>query len=165
MMKKIEKEITLREYLSTNGVAEGEVLKWKNKFGLYGSDTPVKDKIYYWKDYDFFDYSPTKDFKMFFSKNDVMEIWLGEGDNVYSESLPNNFRLVFYGNDKIGEISVVINGSTFSINPKPFEFIDLPVNSKEINTLILNYKNQEYDLSDEYKKVMLNQVYHNYKKW
>lgn len=165
MMKKIEKEITLSEYLSTNGVAEGEVLKWKNKFGLYGSETPVKDKIYYWKDYDFFDYSPTKDFKMFFSKNDVMTIWLGEGDNTYDESLPNNFRLVFYGNDKIGEMSIVINGSTFNINPKQFEFIELPINSKEVNTLILNYKNQEYDLSDEYKKIMLNQVYYNYKKW
>jgi hypothetical protein len=102
---------------------------------------------------------------MFFSKNDVMTIWLGEGDNTYDESLPNNFRLVFYGNDKIGEMSIVINGSTFNINPKQFEFIELPINSKEVNTLILNYKNQEYDLSDEYKKIMLNQVYYNYKKW
>jgi hypothetical protein len=74
----------LENYLSTNGVAEGEVLKWKNKFNLKGSETPVKDKIYYWKDYDFFDYSPVKDFKLFFSKNDDMDIWLGSDDNIYN---------------------------------------------------------------------------------
>ena len=62
-------------------------------------------------------------------------------------------------------MSVIINESTFNINPKQFEFVELPINSKEVNTLILNYKNQEYNLSDEYKKVMLNQVYYNYKKW
>jgi hypothetical protein len=42
-MEKIEKEITLKEYLSTNGVAEGEVEKWKHKFNLATSEHFVKD--------------------------------------------------------------------------------------------------------------------------
>lgn len=46
MMKKIVDEIQLEEYLRTNGVAEGEVLKWKNKFGIPTSNHPVKDQIF-----------------------------------------------------------------------------------------------------------------------
>ena len=165
MMGKIEKEITLKNYLSTDGVAEGEVLKWKNKFNLKGSETPVKDKIYYWKDYDFFDYSPTKDFKMFFSKNDNMDIWLGVGDDIHKEILPNNLRMVFYGNQNIGEVGIIVNDLNFNIKPKSFEFIDIPINSKEIKTIFLEYQNKKYDLSDEYQKVMLNQIYINNKNW
>jgi hypothetical protein len=165
IMKKIEKEITLDNYLSTNGVAEGEVLKWKNKFNLNGSETPVKDKIYYWKDYDFFDYSPVKDFKLFFSKNDDMDIWLGSDDNIYKENLPNNLRVVFYDIKNIGEICLVINDLKFDVEPKPFEFIDIPINSTKIETISLVYQNQKYDLSEEYKKVMLNQIYINHKNW
>jgi hypothetical protein len=164
-MERIEKEITLENYLSTNGVAEGEVLKWKNKFNLNGSETPVKDKIYYWKDYDFFDYSPIKDFKMFFSKNDFMDIWLGNENNIRKETLPNNLRVVFYGNQNIGEISLVINETNFDIKPKPLELIDIPINSTEIKNISLLYQNKKYDLSEEYKKVMLNQIYINNKNW
>ena len=163
LMKEIEKEITLENYLSTNGVAEGEVYKWKQKFKIYGSDKPVKDKIYYWKDFDFFDYSPSVDFKMFMSKNDNMDIWLGENENVYKEVLPNNLRIVFYGNDNIGDMTIIISGERFNINPKSFEMIELPISSTEVDEIKLIYKGEEYDLSDEYKKIMLNQIYINLK--
>ena len=163
LMKEIEKEITLENYLSTNGVAEGEVYKWKQKFKIYGSDKPVKDKIYYWKDFDFFDYSPSEDFKMFMSKNDNMDIWLGENENVYKEVLPNNLRIVFYGNDHIGDMTIIISGERFNINPKSFEMIELPISSTEVDEIKLIYKGEEYNLSDEYKKIMLNQIYINLK--
>lgn len=163
LMKEIEKEITLENYLSTNGVAEGEVYKWKQKFKIYGSDKPVKDKIYYWKDFDFFDYSPSVDFKMFMSKNDNMDIWLGENENVYKEVLPNNLRIVFYGNDNIGDMTMIISGERFNINPKSFEMIELPISSTEVDEIKLIYKGEEYDLSHEYKKIMLNQIYINLK--
>ena len=163
LMKKIEKEITLKEYLSTNGVAEGEVLKWKNKFNIYGSDTPVKDKIFYWKDYDFFDYSPVKDFKMFMSKNEPMDIWLGEGESIHKELLSNELRVVFYGNQNIGEVILKIDDSIYTIEPQPFKFLEFPINSKEIKEIKMTYNGIEYDLSNDYDKIMLNQIYHNYR--
>jgi hypothetical protein len=163
LMKQIEKEITLNEYLSTNGVAEGEVYKWKKKFDIYGSDTPVKDKIYYWKDFDFFDYSPVKDFKMFLSRNEPMDIWLGEGDSVRKEVLSNNLRVVFYGSDNIGEVTLNIDDIDYKIEPKPFYFIELPINSREIKKIKMVYNEEKYDLTDEYGKIMLNQIYLNYR--
>jgi FkbM family methyltransferase len=163
LMKEIEKEITLNEYLSTNGVAEGEVYKWKKKFDIYGSDIPVKDKIYYWKDFDFFDYSPVKDFKMFLSRNEPMDIWLGEGNSARKEVLSNNLRVVFYGSGDIGEITLKIDDFDHKIEPKPLQFIELPINSREIKKITMMYKGEEYDLTDEYGKIMLNQIYFNYR--
>jgi len=162
LMKKIEKEITLTEYLSTNGVAEGEVLKWKTKFNIYGSENPVRDKIFYWKDYDFFDYSPFKEFKMFISKNELMDIWLGK-DPVYKTKLTNNLRIVFYDGKDIESIDLIINGQTYQISPKMLEMVELPVDSKNIESIIFKYNNREIDFSSEYKKISLNQIYINHR--
>jgi hypothetical protein len=60
---------------------------------------------------------------------------------------------------------LVINDLKFDVKPKPFEFIDIPINSTKIETISLVYQNQKYDLSEEYKKVMLNQIYINHKNW
>jgi FkbM family methyltransferase len=163
LMKKIEKEITLENYLSTNGVAEGEVFKWKNKFNIHGSENPVKDKIYYWKDFDFFDYSPSRDFKMFISKNDTMDIWLGENENVYKEILLNKLRLVFYNNNNLNNITLIVDNKRFNLDPKPFDIIELPINSMEVKEIKIVYRGEEFDLSHEYEKIMLNQIYINFK--
>jgi hypothetical protein len=163
LMNKIEKEITLENYLSTNGVAEGEVFKWRNKFNIKTAEKPVKDKIYYWKDYDFFDYSPTKEFRMFISKNDEMDIWLGDEGSQYKEILPNNLKIVFSGPNHFDELTLIVDGESFIFNPKSLEIIELPIKSTEIKSLKMSYKGTEYDLSDEYQKIMINQIYINLK--
>lgn len=162
LMKKIEKEITLEDYLSTNGVAEGEVFKWKKKFNIHGSEHPVKDKIFYWKDYDFFNYSPFQDFKMFISKNELMDIWLGENP-VYKTKLSNNLRIVFYGDKIIESITVTIDNENYKLSPKMREIIELPVDSKNIESIKFDYNGEEFDFSSEYKKISLNQIYINHR--
>ncbi len=162
LMKKIEKEITLEEYLSTNGVAEGEVLKWKKKFNICGSENPVRDLIFYWKDYDFFDYSPVKDFKLFLSKNEEIDIWLGENP-VYATKLSSKLRIIFFGFKNLPELFLTIDGEKFEISPKPWEFIELPVDSKSINQIVLTYDNLEYDLTEKYLDISMNQIYYNHR--
>lgn len=161
LMEKIEKEITLQGYLSTNGVAEGEVLKWKNKFNITAAEHPVKDKIYYWKNYDFFDYSPTNDFKLFLSKNEEMDIWIGQNP-IYSTKLPPNLRLLFYDFNEIKKLSLIVNDISYSLIPKPLELIELPVQSHTINKIILNYDDVEYDITKRYKEISMNQIYYNH---
>ncbi len=162
MMEKIEKEITLDEYLRTNGMAEGEVLKWKNKFNIPTSNHPVKDKIFYWGDYDFFNYSPFPDFKMFLSKNEPITIWLGE-DPVYDTILPNNLRIVFHGFESMGPIEIQINGNSFLKVPTPWEIIEFPINSQEVTELILTYNNQTVNFTEKYNDIMMNQIYYNHR--
>ena len=162
LMTKIEKEITLEEYLGTNGMAEGEVLKWKNKFNIPTSDHPVKDKIFYWGDYDFFNYSPFDEFKMFISKNEPITIWLGE-DPVYDEVLPENLRIVFHGFDHMNEIKIQINDVWYIKNPNPWEIIEFPISSQDIKELIFTYNNRSINFTEEYNDIMMNQIYYNHR--
>ena len=159
MMEKIEKEIVLENYLFSNGVAEGQVLNWKKKFDIKGSEFSVRDKIFYWKDYDFFDYSPIKDFKLFMSKNDEMDILVGNPE--CSVKLPPTFRMLFYNFKENLNLNVFINDKIFEINLKDSEYIEFPFNSLEINSLILEYDRIKYDLTEDYKKITMNQIYYN----
>jgi hypothetical protein len=162
MMEKIEKEITLDEYLRTNGMAEGEVLKWKNKYNIPTSNHPVKDKIFYWGDYDFFNYSPFPDFKMFLSKNEPITIWLGESP-VYDAILPNNLRIVFHGFESMRPIEISVNGISYLKTPKPWEIIEFPINSQEVTELIFTYNNQTVNFTEKYNDIMMNQIYYNHR--
>ena len=162
MMEKIVTEIQLDEYLRTDGVAEGEVLKWKNKFGIPTSNHPVKDQIFYWEDYDFFDYSPLSDFKFFISKNEKMNIWLGENPP-YETELSDNLRLVFHGFETMDKISIIINGKEFIRTPKEWEIVEIPISSQNIYTVEFKYKDECINFTPEYKKIMFNQIYYNHR--
>jgi FkbM family methyltransferase len=162
MMEKIEKEITLKEYLGTNGMAEGEVLKWKNKFNIPTSNHPVKDKIFYWGDYDFFNYSPFPEFKLFLSKNEPITIWLGENP-VYGETLPEYLRMVFYGFSNMNEIQITVNGVTNTYQPKEWEIIEFPISSQNINEIIFEYKDNTVNFTEKYNDIMMNQIYYNHR--
>ena len=162
MMEKIEKEITLKEYLSTNGVAEGEVEKWKHKFNLATSKHFVKDTIFYWDDFDFYDYKPFPEFKMFISKNTQTEIWVNNG--TICEQLGENLRIVFHGfEDTIGEVKIKINGIWYNETPNPFEYIEFPINSQEIDELIFEYNGKSVDYTKDYSYIMRNLVYYDYR--
>jgi hypothetical protein len=162
MMSKIEKEITLEEYLRTNGIAEGEVLKWKNKFNIPTSNHPVKDKIFYWGDYDFFNYSPFPEFKLFLSKNEPIIIWLGENP-VYDETLPENLRMVFHGFSEMSEIQITVNEITNTYQPKKWEIIEFPNSSQTITKLLFTYNGKTVDFTDKYDDIMMNQIYYNHR--
>ena len=162
MMSKIEKEITLEEYLGTNGMAEGEVLKWKNKFNIPTSNHPVKDKIFYWGDYDFFNYSPFNDFKMFLSKNEPTTIWLGE-DPVYDIILSENLRIVFHGFEHMKDINIRINGVDYLESPKAWEIIEFPISSQYVKEIIFTYNDVTVNFSEKYNDIMFNQIYYNHR--
>lgn len=162
MMEKIVDEIQLDEYLRTNGVAEGEVLKWKNKFNIPTSNHPVKDRIFYWENFDFFNYSPFSDFKMFISKNDKMTIWLSENPPYQSE-LNDNLKLVFHGFENMNEIKIILNGQEFQEKPKNWEILEIPFSSQKIEKIQFFYNNNLVDFTTEYKNIMLNQIYYNHR--
>ena len=150
MMEKIEKEITLEEYLGTNGMAEGEVLKWKNKFNIPTSNHPVRDKIFYWEDYDFFNYSPFPEFKLFLSKNEPT-------------ILPEYLRMVFHGFSNMNEIQITVNGITNTYQPKEWEIIEFPNSSQDIKELIFTYNDNTVNFTEKYNDIMMNQIYYDHR--
>ena len=161
-MTDVEREITLENYQETNGVAEGEVLKWKDKFDIQTSDHLVKDRIFYWENYDFFNYSPFSEFKMFFSKNEKTEVWLGY-ENPYSEKLSDEFRIVFHNFDSLNDIKISINDEEFITIPKAWKIEEFPISSRSIYKFTITYNEITVDLSELYNKTMRNLIYYNYR--
>jgi hypothetical protein len=162
LMEQIEKDITLDEYLRTNGVAETEVKKWVVKYNIPTSEHFIKDTIFYWDDFDFYDYKLFPEFKMFISKNTQAEIWVNK--ETICEQLGENLRIVFHGfEDTIGEVKIKINGIWYNETPKPFEYIEFPINSQEIDELIFEYNGKSVDYTKDYSYIIRNLVYYDYR--
>lgn len=168
---KVEKEITLKEYLRTNGVAEGEVQKWMDKFNLTSSDKFVEDEIFFFGEHDFHNYSPFKDFKMFISKcrdvNNLSTVNYGyealEGiaeDDSNWGILPANLRIVFHKIKKPFEITIIINGVKYFETPKEYEYIEYPINTNEVKSLKLEYKGEVINFTEKYNSIIENEIYY-----
>lgn len=158
MMEKIVNEIQLDEYLRTNGVAEGEVLKWKNKYNIPTSNKPVKDLIYYWEDTDFFNYSKNENFKLYFNKNDECKIWLGDGP---AEGwIDNKFKLFFYDVKQPIDISIVINGDEYNYHIQNTCVINIDYDSTKIYEFVLFDGDIKYDYTETIKKTNRNIFYY-----
>jgi hypothetical protein len=158
MMQKIENEITLENYLHESGFAEGEVLKWTKKYPLKISDHPIKDKIFYWKGFEFFNMSPFNEFKMFISKN---EKTLHENYSLGWIELTDNLRICFHSFTEMSQIEIEINGIKFVESPKEWEYIEFPISSQDIKSIIFRYDGVEVDYTKKYEDISMNQIYYN----
>lgn len=153
IMNKVLDKIDLNTYLNSNGVAEGQALKWTKELPISIKKTPIKDKVYYWEDYDFFDYSKTPEYKLFLGKNDNSEIWRGEPQMM--SILDARFRLVFYDIKESKNITIKYNSSEYSFWLDKNSYIELDENSNNIDTLIID----NIDYTDEYKNIIKNISY------
>jgi len=161
VMEKIVNEIDLETYLRTNGIAEDEVEKWVDKFQIKRSDQLISDKIFYWENVDFFNYSPFDEFKIFLSKNEKTTCLLGEDPNKYRSELTDNLRIIFHSFDYMDTIKIEINGIEFIENPKSWEFIEFPISSQSIDRIVFEYAGKRVDFTDQYNKISMNQIYYN----
>ena len=161
LMEKIEKDITLNEYLRDNGIAEGEVQKWVDKYNIPISKHFVKDTIFYWDDFDFFDYQIFPEFKMFISKNEPTSNLVGNPPTKTPHT--DNLRIVFHGieNNPMGEVKITINGVEYIETPKNFEFIEFPISSQNIDKLTFEHNSKIIDFTKTYLGIMRNIVYYN----
>ena len=144
MMGKVEKEITLDEYLRTNGVAENEVEKWRSKFNIPVSKHFIKDSIFYWGDYDFFDYQISSEFKIFLNKE--------------KSSL---LKIIFHGikvSGGMGEIIIKVNEVAYTKTPNNWEVLEFPIESEDVDKIIFEYNDKVIDFTREYKGISRNLI-------
>lgn len=145
--------IDKKTYLDTNGVAEGQALKWAKEIPLKISNYPIKDKIYYWEDYDFFDYSKCPDYRLFINKNEPCETWKGEPPTM--EILDSNLRLFFYNVKNPKWVNILCDGLNYDFLLDSNKFIELKKDSLNVKQLIID----GIDYSDEYKEIIRNISY------
>lgn len=153
VMTMVLDKIDLNTYLNSNGFAEGQVFKWTKELPVSIKKTPVKDKIYYWGNFDFFNYSKIDNYKLFLNKNDNSEIWR-QNPPVMS-ILDSKLRLFFYDVKTPKNINIKYNTINYDFWLDNNSYIELDEDSINIFELIID----DIDYTDEYKKIMRNISY------
>jgi len=159
IMSKIVDVIKLDDYLKWDGVAEGQALLWTQLFPINISKTPVRDKIYYWGDRGFFDYSFNQKYKMFIGKTNNTNIWVESEGNKIEKELNSNLRIYFYDITEKQNIEIVVNGviKTYEIDEN--KLLDLEVDSKSVEKILIQDNEGKYDYSLTFKEIDRNLVY------
>jgi hypothetical protein len=133
-LTKFIKYITMEDYLS---VKNGDAFAWldsiQHKVNYTIESTPIEDEIYYYKNYDFFNMSPIKDFKFFIEKN--------------GEKLAN-IKLYFYDNIGEKEIDVRVGESVTTHTVKNFDIIDLGFNKLNYQQVVITVDSVDYDITN-----------------
>lgn len=157
-MNEVISRIDLETYLNSNGVAEGQALKWAKEIPLEISEKFVRDKIYFWEDKDFFDYGGSKDLKFFLSKNDNTTIWIG--DPPQENYLNSDFKIIFYDVNQRKQINLVINENYYNLDIEQNFLFDSKIKSEEIKDLKMVLDGKTIDLTEVYKNINRNLIYY-----
>lgn len=146
---KVKNHITLERYLAagSNIVAEGHAIMWSKEFGI-----PIDEEGYvvdlinnfnqyqfvdYWGDNFYYDESLSKDYKIFFQKNNY-------------DNKPLKFVIYETHNRKV---NVIVNGVSFG-DVEEWKVYDSKININDVKSVIIN--GEEY--IDYIKKIYKNDI-------
>lgn len=144
-MEKISNEIRREKYSSELGMAETQASGWISKFNLLTCIHPVKDKIFYWEDFDFFNYSKNPSYRIFWSKN---------------EDIDQEVKLVLMDFDLESKIEIYLNEIKILQKIEPYSIIQTGFDVSDIKTLKVVFNGHEIDYSNEFFETMRNVVYY-----
>jgi hypothetical protein len=159
IMGKIVDVINLDDYLKWDGVAEGQALLWTQLFPINISKTPVRDKIYYWGNRGFFDYSINPNYKMFISKNTPLTSWISEGDNKIEKEVSGNLKFYFYDFVNEQNIKINVDGVIKEYQLNENKIIDFELDSSLVKTIYVTDNDDEYDFTTIFKEIDRNLIY------
>jgi hypothetical protein len=141
-LKKFVSKITLDNYLSVKNVDVEEWLrKLKDSIPYTTEPIPVEDKIYFYENFDFFNYSPTEKVKFFIEKKyDDLE----------------NIKLFFYDIESEIPIKVRLVDTIIEGTLQNYSIIDLGFNSTNYQNVVIEIDHVEYDITQKIKEVKYN---------
>ena len=147
--QKILKELTLEEYLSSNGAAEGEVLKWKEKFNIPTEGVKVKDRIFNYKDTDLYNYSQDDNYKFFVNKNEKYGIYEPE------------LQVIIYDIKLDGNLILEINNVeyNYNLNVGKNKLIKLDIHCNDIEKFIITFNGDNHNFTETYLNVIRNYIH------
>jgi len=143
-MKLIAEDIQLHKYTDNNGMAEHHCLRWMYDYGITVSMYPVKDKIFYWEDFDFFNYSKDSRYKFFWSKNQDQD---------------PDMKFVLSNFDESLDVKVIVNGNVFT-KIENFVYTSTGINSTDVDSLLVQCEDNIIDYTEDYIKTMRNLIYY-----
>lgn len=144
-MEVIEKLITLENYLKTNELAEYHPLNWTKLISINLSNKFVSDKIFYYENMNFFDYSKDSEYKLFIKKCDDFN---------------ENFSLVFYDINPNANLSLKINDDDLNVLIEDWTIIDTTYKFNEIYDIVVVNNGIYQNYTEVYSSIMRNMIYY-----
>ena len=143
-LKQFISQISLKNYLS---VKDSDAFEWlrqlKEKVSYTVESTPVEDEIYYYEKLDFFNFSPTDNFKFFIEKND--------------ETL-SSIKILFYEFNVEKQVKIKIGDNEMDFNVNNKKLVDLGFNKTNYQNVIIEIDSESYDITDIIKKIKHNTI-------
>lgn len=140
--------ISLESYLSCNS-GESDAFYWLQMLqpiiGYEIEETPVEDAIYFYQNFDFYNYLTIPDVKMFVHKND----WLFNPDE-------DTIKLVFYNTVK--DIKLFIDDVETHHNIDQFLIIDLEFNKTNYKKVVIEVDSIQYDITKTIQDIKHNVI-------
>jgi len=141
-LKKFISYITLDSYLSS---LSSDAFIWLNdlhKTFPYNQELiPVEDEIFFYQNYDFFDYSPTKKFSMFIIK-----------DYETKETI----KFLFSNIKETKEIKIKTNSNEYDFMMSNFSLFDTKIPYGKCDKVEILFDGEIYDISDKINKIKHN---------
>jgi hypothetical protein len=99
---------------------------------------------------------------MFIGKTNNTNIWVESEGNKIEKELNSNLRIYFYDITEKQNIEIVVNGviKTYEINEN--KLLDLKVDSKSVEKILIQDNDGKYDYSLTFKEIDRNLVYFGY---
>jgi hypothetical protein len=145
---KLNSLISLESYLKHD---RGDAFYWLEKVAAIipceSTGIPVRDEIDYYENFDFFNYSPSPDFKMFFQKVD--SLWNGNKETL---------KIIFYGFSDEKKIEIIVNGISYSNNFNEYDIYDTWKLPDDVWELKLSYKDDLFNITETYNTIKINDI-------
>ena len=141
-LKNFISKITLDNYLSIKSVdAEEWLWKLKDSIPYTTEPIPVEDKIYFYENFDFFNYSPTEKVKFFIEK---------KYDNL------EHIKLFFYDIESEISVKLRLGDTIIKETLQNYSIVDLGFNSTNYQNVVIEIDHVEYDITQKIKEVKHN---------
>lgn len=136
--------ITLENYLKLEGTdAFGWLHSIKNTLNYEIEKIPVEDEIYYYENFDFFNYSPIEGVKFFIEKNDETR---------------ESIKILFYDVNDIKNIKINVGEQSNQFIFNKNMIVDLGFNSDNYQTVTIEFESIEYDITETIRKIKHNVI-------
>jgi hypothetical protein len=141
-LQKFASKITKESYINLKGADAFVWLHNHEKILNYTIEQiPVEDEIYYYQEYDFFNFSPIHGLKFFVEKNDETH---------------QSIKLLFYDNINEQKVSLIIQDEETEYTINHLDIIDLGFNKTNLKKVKLKYQNEVHDISQILEKIKHN---------
>jgi len=134
--------IHLDSYLNLRGADAFDWLENLHSIFPYNfEEIPVEDEIYYYEGHDFFNYSPIEEQPFFVIKDD--------------ETL-ETIKLLFYSVEEENSIKIKVEEKNIEEKILNYKIIDLGFNKMNPKSVLILYKDREYDITSTIDKIKHN---------